>query len=146
MRARFEALGLGITLPPKCLTVNMAPADLAKEGSHYDLPIALGLLAAMDVIPKEELAAFVVLGELSLDASIRGVNGVLPAAMHASANDNSLICPEACGGEAAWAGTLDIRVSRTIADLQGVIFGQEFEKIEKTHVAKALSYRRAHLN
>ena len=103
-RVRAALHALGIALPPKRLTVNLAPADVNKEGSHYDLPIALGLLAAMDVIPKIEMENYVVLGELSLDSSIRGVAGVLPAAIHAVTNDNSLICPESCGGEAAWAG------------------------------------------
>lgn len=103
-RVRAALHALGIALPPKRLTVNLAPADVNKEGSHYDLPIALGLLAAMDVIPKTEMEKFVVLGELSLDAGIRAVAGVLPAAIHAAGNDNSLICPATCGGEAAWAG------------------------------------------
>lgn len=103
-RVRAALHALGIALPPKRLTVNLAPADVNKEGSHYDLPIALGLLAAMEVIPKEEMEAYVVLGELALDAGIRSVTGVLPAAIHASSNDNSLICPSDCGGEAAWAG------------------------------------------
>ncbi len=103
-RVRAALHALGIALPPKRLTVNLAPADVNKEGSHYDLPIALGLLAAMDVLPKTEMENYVVLGELSLDASIRKVAGVLPAAIHAASNDNSLICPNDCGGEAAWAG------------------------------------------
>jgi len=108
-RVRAALHALGIALPPKRLTVNLAPADVNKEGSHYDLPIALGLLAAMDIIPKEEMAGYVVLGELALDANIRKVSGVLPAAIHAASNDNSLICPDSCGGEAAWAGnTLNI--------------------------------------
>ena len=103
-RVRAALHALGIALPPKRLTVNLAPADVNKEGSHYDLPIALGLLAAMDVIPKIEMEDYIVLGELSLDAGIRSVMGVLPAAIHAASNDNSLICPADCGGEAAWAG------------------------------------------
>ena len=103
-RVRAALHALGIALPPKRLTVNLAPADVNKEGSHYDLPIALGLLAAMEVIPKEEMENYVVLGELALDAGIRAVAGVLPAAIHAASNDNSLICPSDCGGEAAWAG------------------------------------------
>lgn len=103
-RVRAALHALGIALPAKRLTVNLAPADVNKEGSHYDLPIALGLLAAMDVIPKFEMEDYVVLGELSLDAGIRSVTGVLPAAIFAATNDNSLICPAACGGEAAWAG------------------------------------------
>lgn len=103
-RVRAALHALGIALPPKRLTVNLAPADVNKEGSHYDLPIALGLLAAMDVIPKIEVEKYVVLGELSLDSNIRAVQGVLPAAIHAASNDNSLVCPYDCGGEAAWAG------------------------------------------
>jgi magnesium chelatase family protein len=103
-RVRAALHALGIALPPKRLTVNLAPADVNKEGSHYDLPIALGLLAAMDVIPKIDMEDYVVLGELSLDAGIRSVAGVLPAAIYAAGNDNSLICPSECGGEAAWAG------------------------------------------
>lgn len=107
-RVRAALHSLGISLPPKRLTVNLAPADIAKEGSHYDLPIALGVLAAMEILPKDGLEDCVVLGELSLDGSIRAINGVLPAALHASANDNRLICPKACGTEASWAGDLDI--------------------------------------
>ena len=107
-RVRAALHALGLSLPPKRLTVNLAPADVLKEGSHYDLPIALGLLAAMGVLPKDELENYVVLGELSLDAAIRPVAGVLSAAIHAGANDNALICPSACGGEAAWAGEIDI--------------------------------------
>ncbi len=124
-RVRAALHALGITLPPKRLTVNMAPADLAKEGSHFDLPIALGLLAAMEVIPKEELERCVVLGELSLDASIRAVAGILPAAMHAATNDNSLICPFDCGGEAAWAGDLDILAPNDLLQLINHIKGTQ---------------------
>src|SRR5262249_19174837 len=116
-RVRGALHALGLSLPPKHLTVNLAPADLSKEGSHFDLPIALGLLAAMDVIPKDGLENFLVLGELALDASIRSVAGILPAAIHASANDNRLICPESCGGEAAWAGELDILAPRDLLQL-----------------------------
>jgi len=116
-RVRAALHALGIALPAKRLTVNLAPADVNKEGSHFDLPIALGLLAAMDVLPKDELEHFVVLGELSLDASIRPVSGVLPAAIFASSNDNSLICPESCGGEAAWAGEIDILAPSNLLQL-----------------------------
>ncbi|MCB1562537.1 MAG: YifB family Mg chelatase-like AAA ATPase [Alphaproteobacteria bacterium] len=124
-RVRAALSSLGLSLPPKRLTVNLAPADLGKEGSHYDLPIALGLLAAMEIIPKEELAEYLVLGELSLDASIRPVAGVLPAAMHAGANDNRLICPEGCGREAAWAGDLDILAPRNLLQLINHIKGTQ---------------------
>ena len=124
-RVRAALHALGIALPAKRLTVNLAPADVMKEGSHYDLPIALGLLAAMDVLPKIEMEKYVVLGELSLDAGIRSVAGVLPAAIHASANDNSLICPEACGGEAAWAGELEILAPSNLLQLINHIKGTQ---------------------
>ena len=102
VRACFRALGLA--LPPQRITVNLSPADLAKEGSHYDLPIALGLLAAMGVLPRDSVEGFVVLGELALDGSLCRVPGVLPAAIAAQAAGRGVICPAVCGGEAAWGG------------------------------------------
>src|ERR1700761_1498470 len=107
-RVRAALSAIGLALPYKRLTVNLAPADLPKEGSHYDLPIALGLLAAMGVLPASEIANYVAMGELSLDAQITAVAGVLPAAIAASAQQRGLICPAACGPEAAWAGGLEI--------------------------------------
>lgn len=124
-RVRSALHALGLSLPPKRLTVNLAPADVAKEGSHYDLPIALGLLAAMEVLPKDELEEYVVLGELSLDAGIRAVAGVLPAAMHAAGNDNRLICPQSCGGEAVWAGDIDIVAPDNLLQLINHIKGTQ---------------------
>lgn len=124
-RVRAALHALGLSLPPKRLTVNLAPADLGKEGSHFDLPIALGVLGAMGVIPKEELSKYVVLGELSLDASIRSVSGVLPAAMHASESNRDLICPKECGGEAAWAGELDIVAPNDLLQLINHIKGTQ---------------------
>jgi magnesium chelatase family protein len=102
VRASFRALGLA--LPPQRITVNLSPADLAKEGSHYDLPIAVGLLAAMGVVPRDRLADYVVMGELALDGSLSRVPGVLPAAIAAQAAGRGVICPAVCGGEAAWGG------------------------------------------
>ncbi|MEN3793992.1 YifB family Mg chelatase-like AAA ATPase [Fulvimarina sp. MAC3] len=93
----------GLAMPPKRVTVNLAPADLPKEGSHYDLPIALGLMAALGAIPADAIADFMVLGELSLDGAITSVTGVLPAAMGANGLGLGLICPAECGPEAAWA-------------------------------------------
>ena len=90
-----------VGLPDKA--VSLAPADLPKEGSHYDLPIALGLMAAIGAIPSDALSGFTVLGELGLDGSIAAVAGVLPAAIGANARGEGLICPAACGAEAAWA-------------------------------------------
>ena len=103
-RIRAALRALGLALPPQRITVNLSPADLAKEGSHYDLPIALGLLAAMGVIARESLAGFVAMGELALDGSLCRVPGVLPAAIAAAAGGRGLICPASCGGEAAWGG------------------------------------------
>ena len=94
----------GLSMPPKKVTVNLAPADLPKEGSHFDLPIALGLMAALGAVPADALSNYVVLGELSLDGTIAPVAGVLPAAIAANAQGKGLICPKECGPEAAWAG------------------------------------------
>lgn len=99
---------IGLSLPPKRITVNLSPADLPKEGSHYDLPIALGLLATMGAIDRELLAGYVAVGELSLDGRIAPSPGVLLAAMHASAKGLGLICPAEQGAEAAWAGDVEV--------------------------------------
>ncbi len=102
VRAALTAVGLG--LPPKRITVNLAPADLPKEGSHFDLAIALGLLIEIGATPHDAAADFVVMGELGLDGSIAPVSGALPAAVAANAMGLGLICPAASGAEAAWAG------------------------------------------
>jgi magnesium chelatase family protein len=101
VRGALNAIGLG--LPPKRITVNLAPADLPKEGSHYDLPIALGLMAAVGAIARDAIEGFCVLGEVALDGSIATVAGALPAAIGANALGKGLICPASCGAEAAWA-------------------------------------------
>ncbi len=103
-RVRAALTAMGLSLPPKRVLINLAPADLLKEGSHFDLPIALAVLAAMDVLPREEMGEFAALGELSLDGRLSPVAGVLPAAMAASLRGLGLVCPEGQGGEAAWAG------------------------------------------
>jgi magnesium chelatase family protein len=108
---------LGLALPPKRITVNLSPADLAKEGSHFDLPIALGLLGAMNVISAEDLQGFVALGELALDGTLSPVAGVLPAAIHANSQGLGLICPEDQGGEAVWAGEIQVLAPRSLLSL-----------------------------
>jgi magnesium chelatase family protein len=100
-RVRSALTASGLALPSRRITINLAPADLPKEGSHYDLPIALGLMAAIGAIPHDALAGFTVLGELGLDGSIAPVAGVLPAAIGANARNEGLMCPAACGPEAA---------------------------------------------
>lgn len=102
-RVRGALAAIGLALPPKRITINLAPADLPKEGSHYDLPIALGLMAACGAVAPDALAGYCVIGELSLDGSITRVAGALPAAIGANALDKGLICPAGCGPEAAWA-------------------------------------------
>jgi magnesium chelatase family protein len=102
-RVRSAMIASGLALPARRITINLAPADLPKEGSHYDLPIALGLMAAIGAIPHEALAGFTVLGELGLDGSIAAVAGVLPAAIGANTRGEGLMCPAKCGPEAAWA-------------------------------------------
>src|SRR5579872_1656000 len=96
-RVRAALNAAGLALPAKRITVNLAPADLPKEGSHYDLPIALGIMAAIGAVPHDALQNYTVLGELALDGSITSVAGVLPAAIAANARGQGLICPRATG-------------------------------------------------
>jgi magnesium chelatase family protein len=124
-RVRAALAAIGLALPWKRITVNLAPADLPKEGSHYDLPIALGLLSAMGVLPASEMANYVALGELSLDAQITAVAGVLPAALAASELHRGLICPAACGPEAAWAGGLEIIAAPSLIALVNHVKGAQ---------------------
>ena len=92
-RVRAVLSSMGFALPAKRITVNLAPADMPKEGSHFDLPIAIGLLCAMDVLPKELLKNYVIMGELGLDGRIAPVSGVLPGAMAANSFSLGFICP-----------------------------------------------------
>jgi magnesium chelatase family protein len=102
-RVRSALHASGLAMPPKRVTVNLAPADLPKEGSHFDLPIALALMAALGAIPSDVLDQYVVMGELSLDGTLMPVSGALPAAIKANALGKGLICPYSSGSEAAWA-------------------------------------------
>lgn len=101
-RVRAALNALSISLPSRRITVNLSPADLPKEGSHFDLPIALSLLAAVDILPNDAVEGLVSLGELSLDGALVPVAGALPAALAASEAGRTLICPSASGAEAAW--------------------------------------------
>lgn len=116
-RVRAALHAMGLALPAKRMTVNLAPADVTKEGSHYDLPVALGLLVAMEVLPQDAVSCYYALGELGLDGHIREVTGVLPAALQAEANGCGLICPAATGPEAAWAGGVDVLAPATLLQL-----------------------------
>jgi len=115
VKAAFHSIGLGI--PQKRITINLSPADLSKDGCHYDLPIALGILSALDLIDAEELSTYVVLGEVALDGAINPVRGVLPAAIEANSQGLGIICPEENGSEAAWSGNTKILAPKSITAL-----------------------------
>ena len=115
-RVRAALTALSIALPAKRITVNLSPADLPKEGSHFDLPIALALLAALDILPKDTVAQLVALGELSLDGTMIPVIGALPAAVAAAEANCTLVCPKACGAEAAWVGATQVIAPATLLD------------------------------
>ncbi len=116
-RVRGAFAGIGLALPAKKVIANLAPADLPKEGSHFDLPIALALLASMGVIGPDALDGWAAVGELGLDGQIAAVGGTLPAAMAVNAMGLGLICPEANGPEAAWAGEARLLAPRSLIGL-----------------------------
>jgi magnesium chelatase family protein len=116
-RVQAALAAMGLSLPPKRITINLSPADLPKEGSHYDLPIALALLAAMGVTDAEQLADWIAVGELSLDGRVAPSPGVLLAAMHASAAGRGLICPAGQGAEARWASGVPVIAAPDLVSL-----------------------------
>jgi magnesium chelatase family protein len=123
-RVRAALSAIGLSLPPKRITVNLSPADLPKEGSHYDLPIALALLGAMGVVDAETLGAYLVVGELGLDGRVAPSPGVLLAALHASEHDLGLVCPAVQGAEAAWAGSVEVIAAPDLLTLLNHFRGQ----------------------
>jgi magnesium chelatase family protein len=133
-RIRACLYSLGISLPSKRITVNLAPADVQKEGSHYDLPIALALLTAMDVIQSEDVQDIVAVGELSLSGNLARVPGVLPAAIMAKSANKILVCPEACIQEAAWIGHDSILAPKSLLALINHFKGEQIlPKVETKH-------------
>ncbi len=114
-RVRAALTHMAIALPSKKITVNLSPANMPKEGSHFDLPIALALLAALDILPRDDIAGTVSLGELSLNGNLVPVIGALPAAMAAATDDKILICPEICGPEAAWVDAAKVIAPSSLA-------------------------------
>ncbi|MFP4451295.1 MAG: YifB family Mg chelatase-like AAA ATPase [Rhodosalinus sp.] len=123
-RVRSALNALSIALPSKRITVNLAPADLPKEGSHFDLPIALSLLAALEILPADAAESTVALGELSLDGLLMPVLGALPAAMAAAEADRALLCPRASGPEAAWVGGAQVIGATSLGDVVRHYTGQ----------------------
>lgn len=123
-RVRAALNALSIALPSRRITVNLSPADLPKEGSHFDLPIALALLAELEIIPRDEVEQVVAMGELSLDGRLMPVVGALPAAMAAAEEDRALLCPRACGAEAAWVGAAEVLAAGSLNDVVRHYTGQ----------------------
>ena len=123
-RVRTALTSMAIALPSKRITINLSPADLPKEGSHFDLPIALALLAALDILPDDVTQNVVALGELSLDGSLIPVVGALPAAMAAAEQNRSLLCPAASGAEAAWVGNAQVIAAASLGDVVRHYTGQ----------------------
>jgi len=135
-RVRAALSALGLSLPPKRITVNLSPADRPKEGSHYDLPIAVAVLVAMGVIASDSLADTVVMGELGLDGTIRSVTGVLPAAIYANACDMAFVCPAATGPEAAWAGGSTVMAPASLLALMNHLKGSQVLSPPETALAE----------
>ncbi len=123
-RVRTALNSMAIALPSKRITVNLSPADIPKEGSHFDLPIALALLAALEIIPPDAVESTTSLGELSLDGSLIAVVGALPAAMAAAEADRILLCPDGSGAEAAWVGATQVIAAARLSDLVRHLTGQ----------------------
>ncbi|NOU04189.1 MAG: YifB family Mg chelatase-like AAA ATPase, partial [Novosphingobium sp.] len=124
-RVHAALAAMGLSLPPKRITINLSPADLPKEGSHYDLPIALALLAAMGVTDAEQLADYVAVGELALDGRVVATPGVLLAALHASQAGKGLICPAAQGAEASWASGVAVVAAPDLVSLLNHLKGTQ---------------------
>ena len=123
-RVRTALTSMAIALPSKRITINLSPADMPKEGSHFDLPIALALLAALEIIPKDAVEGTCSLGELSLDGSLLPVIGALPAALSAAEADRTLLCPKGSGPEAAWVDAARVIGAATLADVVRHYTGQ----------------------
>jgi magnesium chelatase family protein len=133
-RIRSAMNSLGLSLPPSRMTVNLAPADVIKEGSHYDLAIALGLMVEMNIIKTDDIERYIVLGELSLDGSITNVAGTLPASIHASSVGKGIICPKGNGSEACWAGDLEILAAGNLLEIINHFKGTQVLSRPKAHV------------
>lgn len=123
-RVKTALNSMAIALPSKRITINLSPADLPKEGSHFDLPIALSLLAALDIVPRDTAERVCSLGELSLDGTLMPVIGALPAAMAAAEADRGLLCPKASGAEAAWVGAAQVIAAANLGDVVRHYTGQ----------------------
>ena len=120
----------GFAVPPRRITVNLAPADLRKDGSAFDLPIAVGIVAATGVVPAERAAEFCLLGELGLDGDLRPVRGVLPIVMRSRAHGvRRMIVPAANAPEAAVVDNVEVFAARTLLDAVQILSGQQADRV-----------------
>lgn len=123
-RVRAVLAVLGVEFPREHITVNLKPVDLLKEGAHFDLPIAMGLMGAMGLVDPARLKGYIFMGALSLDGSIERVNGVLPAAVRAIADKCGLVCPAANASEAAWSRCTPVLAAGHILELMNYFNGK----------------------
>ena len=133
-RVRTAISAIGISLPPKKIVVNLSPADLVKEGSHFDLAIACAILSSYEILPSNEINSYIILGELSLDGAILPVNGVLPASISANSLGKGIICPVSNGQESAWSGSKDIIAASHLLNLVNHFKGTQFISSPTTEV------------
>lgn len=132
-RIRSAMHAMGLALPPSRITVNLSPADLLKEGSHYDLPITLGILATMQIMRPSALERYLVLGELALDGKITRVNGVLPAVIHAQSLEKGIICPQANSQEALWSGNTQVLAPNSLLSILNHLKGIQLLPTPELH-------------
>lgn len=123
-RIRSALTAIGLSLPPKRITVNLSPADMQKEGSHFDLPIAVAVLIGLGVIPQDVSDTYLVLGELSLAGDLLPVTGVLPAAFFAATTGKKTICPFKNGAEASWASSAGVLAPLSLIQLIHALQGK----------------------
>jgi len=124
-RVRSAILNAQLEYPQRRVTVNLAPADLPKDGGRFDLPIALGILAANGGVPREALAEHEFVGELALSGELRAVQGVLPAVLHATRQGRRVIVPRGNGAEAALVAGADVRVADSLLAVCAHLAGRE---------------------
>ena len=122
-RVRVAILNTRLEYPGRRITVNLAPADLPKDGGRFDLPIALGILAASGHVPRDALAHCEFMGELALSGELRPVSGVLPALLQAQRAGRQAVVPRANAAEAALLGSADVRVADSLLEVCGFLRG-----------------------
>ena len=142
-RVRFALKNCGFSLPPRRYTINLAPADTKKEGAAYDLPIALGLVAALGGIPKEPLEKWLIAGELSLNGVVNPIRGVLPLALLAkSMGLTGIITPKKNAREAAVVEGIEVRSAGELGNV--VAFMRGGLELPKVTVSRDAIFSSAH--